>query len=187
MKSITERLQERGKITAYHGSPYSFKRFDLSKVGISEGYGKAKFGHGIYFSTDVQDARKAAEETTLSFHENGHQLYEVELPPKSSLFHWESMMDEGEYVKAADLLREYDEEFSETMLDELESYQETYEWGTFYEMLESSLGSTKEASRFITEDMDYVGCWVESPWYQGTVICIYDDSVIKIVNIAKTP
>jgi hypothetical protein len=35
-------------ITAYHGSPYSFDRFDMSKIGTGEG--AQAFGHGLYFA-----------------------------------------------------------------------------------------------------------------------------------------
>lgn len=34
--------------TAYHGSPYTFDRFDSSKIGSGEG--AQSFGHGLYFS-----------------------------------------------------------------------------------------------------------------------------------------
>lgn len=36
-------------ISAYHGSPHAFDRFDLSKVGVGEG--NQVFGHGLYFSS----------------------------------------------------------------------------------------------------------------------------------------
>jgi hypothetical protein len=38
----------RGVIRAYHGSPYSFDRFDASKIGT--GTGRGDYGHGFYFS-----------------------------------------------------------------------------------------------------------------------------------------
>jgi hypothetical protein len=37
-----------GPIRAYHGSPYDFERFDLSKVGTGEG--AQAYGHGLYFA-----------------------------------------------------------------------------------------------------------------------------------------
>jgi hypothetical protein len=42
------RGREIGGIKAYHGSPYSFDKFDLSKIGTGEG-GQA-YGHGLYFA-----------------------------------------------------------------------------------------------------------------------------------------
>lgn len=35
-------------IRAYHGSPYHFKRFDMSKIGTGEG--AQAYGHGLYFA-----------------------------------------------------------------------------------------------------------------------------------------
>ncbi len=35
-------------ITAYHGSPHDFDRFDLSKIGTGEG--AQAYGHGLYFA-----------------------------------------------------------------------------------------------------------------------------------------
>jgi hypothetical protein len=35
-------------ITAYHGSPHSFDRFDMSKIGTGEG--AQTYGHGLYFA-----------------------------------------------------------------------------------------------------------------------------------------
>lgn len=37
-----------GPIRAYHGSPYDFDRFDLSKIGTGEG--AQAYGHGLYFA-----------------------------------------------------------------------------------------------------------------------------------------
>jgi hypothetical protein len=36
-------------ITAFHGSPHTFERFELSKVGIGEG--NQVYGHGLYFAS----------------------------------------------------------------------------------------------------------------------------------------
>src|SRR5580765_7610443 len=45
-----ERLwaDETGGIRAFHGSPHSFDRFDLSKIGTGEG--AQAYGHGLYFA-----------------------------------------------------------------------------------------------------------------------------------------
>jgi hypothetical protein len=42
-------------ITAYHGSPYSFDRFDMSKIGTGEG--AQAFGHGLYFAENEDVAQ----------------------------------------------------------------------------------------------------------------------------------
>jgi len=42
-------------ITAYHGSPHDFDRFDLSKIGTGEG--AQAYGHGLYFAENEGVAR----------------------------------------------------------------------------------------------------------------------------------
>jgi hypothetical protein len=42
-------------ITAYHGSPHDFPRFDLSKIGTGEG--AQAFGHGLYFAENEPVAK----------------------------------------------------------------------------------------------------------------------------------
>lgn len=44
-----------GAIRAYHGSPHSFDRFDMSKIGTGEG--AQVYGHGLYFADNEAVAR----------------------------------------------------------------------------------------------------------------------------------
>lgn len=48
-------VDEDGDLTAYHGSPHDFERFDLSKVGT--GQGEQAFGHGLYFASNEDVAK----------------------------------------------------------------------------------------------------------------------------------
>jgi hypothetical protein len=43
-------------IRAYHGSPYDFERFDLSKIGTGEG--AQAYGHGLYFAENPSVAEQ---------------------------------------------------------------------------------------------------------------------------------
>lgn len=45
-----------GAIKAYHGSPHSFDKFDLSKIGTGEG--AQAYGHGLYFAEAEPVARE---------------------------------------------------------------------------------------------------------------------------------
>jgi hypothetical protein len=49
-----------GAIKAYHGSPYKFDKFDISKIGTGEG--AQAYGHGLYFaeSPGVAESYKAS-------------------------------------------------------------------------------------------------------------------------------
>jgi Large polyvalent protein associated domain 23 len=49
-------------ITAYHGSPHSFDRFDLSKLGTGEG--SQAYGHGLYFAENEGVANSYAKSTS---------------------------------------------------------------------------------------------------------------------------
>ena len=42
-------------IKAYHGSPYDFNQFDLSKIGTGEG--AQAYGHGLYFAENPDTAQ----------------------------------------------------------------------------------------------------------------------------------
>lgn len=58
-------------ITAYHGSPHEFERFDLSRIGTGEG--NQSFGHGLYFAehepvaTGYRDALTHPDQVPLHF------------------------------------------------------------------------------------------------------------------------
>lgn len=49
-------------IVAYHGSPYSFDQFDLSKIGTGEG--AQAYGHGIYLAGNEDVARSYRDNLT---------------------------------------------------------------------------------------------------------------------------
>lgn len=48
-------MDDQDDILAYHGTPYDFDRFDLSKIGT--GQGQQAYGHGLYFASDEDLAR----------------------------------------------------------------------------------------------------------------------------------
>jgi hypothetical protein len=47
-------LNEAKGITAYHGSPHNFDKFDNSKIGTGEGF--QSYGHGLYFAEEPTTA-----------------------------------------------------------------------------------------------------------------------------------
>lgn len=46
-------------ITAYHGSPHKFDKFDMSKIGTGEG--AQAYGHGLYFAENKNVAKSYAD------------------------------------------------------------------------------------------------------------------------------
>ena len=55
-ETINQVLQNDQNNLLYHGSPYSFDRFSMDKIGTGEGFNM--FGWGLYF-TDVKDVAKS--------------------------------------------------------------------------------------------------------------------------------
>src|SRR5262245_40279203 len=47
-KIVRKAVEAAEGIKAYHGSPYKFDKFDLSKIGTGEG--AQAYGHGLYFA-----------------------------------------------------------------------------------------------------------------------------------------
>lgn len=63
-KEAIEKAAERG-IIAYHGSPHSFDRFSLDKIGTGEG--AQAYGHGLYFA-EAEDVAKSYRDALSSDH-----------------------------------------------------------------------------------------------------------------------
>ena len=61
-------------ITAWHGSPHTFEKFDMSKVGTGEG--AQAYGHGMYFAEAPQVASQYAKELGTKIDVNGKPLME---------------------------------------------------------------------------------------------------------------
>jgi hypothetical protein len=53
-----------GAIKAYHGSPYKFDKFDMSKIGTGEG--AQAYGHGLYFAENPKVAADYKKNVTAS-------------------------------------------------------------------------------------------------------------------------
>lgn len=85
-------------ITAYHGSPYEFERFDTSKIGT--GIGRQRYGHGIYFAENEPTAKMYREGLTP---ESKGSMYEVRIKAHPDHFlDWDKpLSDQSEFVKNA--------------------------------------------------------------------------------------
>lgn len=63
---VAEATEAGGKvegILAYHGSPHSFDRFDISKIGTGEG--AQAYGHGLYFASNEDVAKSYRDQLSL--------------------------------------------------------------------------------------------------------------------------
>lgn len=66
-------LDPRINMVAYHGSPHSFDKFDMSKIGTGEG--AQAYGHGLYFAESHDVAKSYADELGSKFSVNGKNIY----------------------------------------------------------------------------------------------------------------
>jgi hypothetical protein len=55
MGEVASYMMPGAGITAYHGSPHKFSKFDMSKIGTGEG--AQAYGHGLYFAENPNVAR----------------------------------------------------------------------------------------------------------------------------------
>jgi hypothetical protein len=71
-------------IIAYHGSPHTFDRFDMSKIGTGEGV--QAYGHGLYFAENESVAKdyRDALANTVNYRGGGYPkvFYESDLAAK---------------------------------------------------------------------------------------------------------
>jgi hypothetical protein len=56
-------------IKAYHGSPYDFDKFDLSKIGTGEG--AQAYGHGLYFAENPKVAESYRSDPAMNMWTHG--------------------------------------------------------------------------------------------------------------------
>ena len=64
-------------IRAFHGSPHSFERFDMSKVGTGEG--EQSYGHGLYFAEHEPVAQQYRDALSYPTY-RGRRINEIEDP-----------------------------------------------------------------------------------------------------------
>ncbi len=70
-------------IRAYHGSPYSFDQFDMSKVGSGEG--AQAYGHGLYFAGN-EDVAQAYRDQVKNGKMQPGSMYEASINAKPEHF-----------------------------------------------------------------------------------------------------
>lgn len=80
----------------YHGSPYDFDSFSINMIG--EGEGASGWGHGIYFTSDYDDAEEYARKLETKL--NSGVVYECEIPPYYMFYNLNDNLEEQtDFVK----------------------------------------------------------------------------------------
>jgi hypothetical protein len=82
----------------YHATPYRFDKFDMSHIGT--GSGSRSFGHGFYFSKDLEFTKTYRKAIADRFDES--HILKVDIPEDHELLHWDKkFIDQPQIVKDA--------------------------------------------------------------------------------------
>jgi len=135
-------------ILVYHGSMKDFGKFDITKIGSETK--DLKGGWGIYFS----DSREVA----MQYTPEGNPIIKKYIIPKGDYFDLDEMLDE---YFAQNIKNELENmEVSEKNIEEFQTdfieYIPDISHGDVYDWLSHVLGSSKNASQFISDE-GYVG------------------------------
>lgn len=90
-------------ITAWHGSPYKFDKFDMSKIGT--GAGAQSYGHGLYFSESPNVAKSYSGRLSSELSYNGKPMNRESANNTKDSAAWALYLAEGdkEIAKASGL------------------------------------------------------------------------------------
>jgi hypothetical protein len=89
-----------GAIKAYHASPHSFDRFDLSKIGSGEG--AQTYGHGLYFADSPHVSGRGGAYDKAFTQKTGKpaNIYEVNINADPEHFlDWDKRLADQPYVR----------------------------------------------------------------------------------------
>ena len=116
-------------ITAYHGSPYKFDKFDISKIGSGEG--NQVYGHGLYFAEHPEVAQSYKNMEPSANVSPRRTLNGVELQPNTPEYHAATLLSRnGMTINQAkkDVARWIDEGLQDPRLArEVEGWKKTLE------------------------------------------------------------
>ena len=137
-------------IVVYHGSKYDFDQFDVSKIGDETE--NLKGGWGVYLTTDRSVAANysTGKGTVKAYKIPSHRRY----------FNLDEGVDDSDQIYAKleslNLVSDDDlEEFKNEFVDEQYRFDTTNQ--QMYDWLSHVLGSNKNASMFLYDEMGYIG------------------------------
>lgn len=105
-------------IIAYHGSPHTFDRFDMSKIGT--GQGNQKYGHGLYFAENEGVAKGYRDELSglLSKSDTG-SMYQVRIDADpETFFNYDSIDRNKSFNEQPNEIKKLLEPFIETSFND---------------------------------------------------------------------
>jgi len=167
---------------AYHGSPYEFDHFDMSKVGSGDGLNK--FGYGLYFADREDTAAYYAKELSIGDNrETGFNIYDVRL--NGDFYEWEAEIPSHIHDCVATKLRDMGHEDDADMMDqEVEDYGDYWSMRSLYEIMSDTIGGDKNTTALLVS-CGVDGVIAQSPAHEGNVLVVYNDQVARIMNTRK--
>ncbi len=147
-------------ITAYHGSPHDFDRFDMSKIGTGEG--EQIFGHGLYFAEAEKTAQhyrdilsKNAKNGVASLTFDGKRL-DTAWPAKARE-RWDdrlSALPEDQRKALINVLTDLSDAKTKTMADQLMKEAAPTEQRLYKELIRPNLGKSRQGGRMYEVGID---------------------------------
>jgi hypothetical protein len=168
----------------YHGSAHVFDRFDFDRIGSGDGL--SVFGHGLYFTDTYETAVFYAKDLSIGkLKSTGFNLYTVSIRGLDNFYNWEEETPHHVAERIVKkLIKAGHTDDAELIENEFNDYGNYWELNSMYEILTGILGSKKEVSEFL--DMCGVsGVIGKSRSQSGLVYTVYDDRLIKILNVEK--
>ena len=162
----------------YHGSPYLFDHFDLSK--INTGAEKQHHGYGFYFSDNAEEAVNHVHKNTL-IRDKKIYLYKVKVSNSDNIV---NIDDEINRIYTNRILRKLigkgHEDDADKLSEEIDDYDWTYK--QVYDHISAILGNDKVASE-VFDECGITGFKIENTgWYDGDIYLIFSPSNLKIRN-----
>jgi hypothetical protein len=108
-------------ITAYHGSPHDFDRFDLSKIGTGEG--AQSYGHGLYFAENEGVAKEYRDQLAGQVANPARNQRLSELAREMSKYEIPGQYRKYSDPRGYELAKQYDEIVNERAADNGRMYK----------------------------------------------------------------
>lgn len=182
---LVELYEEINPTEFYHGSPYEFDKFDMTKVGTGDGL--SKYGRGIYFTTDKEGAIDYARELTLGkIHgKSGLNVYTVGFTDGTSNFvKWDDEIPQWVFDGVVESFRDMDKDAdADGLVYEFEMYGDMITMDSMYQYVDAVLGSDSVIE--FLHDIGIDGVITKNVWVTGLIYVAYTDDIIHIRNVEK--
>lgn len=164
-------------ITAYHGSPHLFDKFDIGKLGTGEG--SQIFGHGLYVAESPEVAKQYAETVGSLKNQSTNYLYTVDLPDK----YVEKMLDlDAPFKKQSTFIRKvFEKDFQ---MDPDITGQELYE-GLLSELRNDPVKVADFLSEMGITGTKYFDALSRGKGKGTKNFAVFDDKILKIMKRSK--